>query len=142
MPNPSAGLLDRVAQFLPETAVPGNPLDLSATATAGLFARAVTAVAGSGEYDVCLVVFMHPLFRDAEEVAREVAEAVSATSLPTAAVWMGDADARGADPILRRAGIPVFETPESGARAVAAALPPSRDRKPGTGPDRNTDTHL
>ncbi len=111
-----------LAAFLPHEASVANPVDLLAAAPAAHHRRAVELVAGSGEVDAVIAIFIPPLVTELAEVAsaiREGAEAAPA-DVPVLAVVMsaagGPLELRG----TRRA-LPSYAFPEDAARALALA---------------------
>jgi acetyl coenzyme A synthetase (ADP forming)-like protein len=116
----SERLRGELAAFLPREASTANPVDLLAAAPAGHHRRAVELVAGSGEVDAVIAIFIPPLATDLAEVAgaiREAAEAAPA-EVPVLAVVMsaagGPLELRGASRTL-----PSYAFPEDAARALA-----------------------
>ncbi|HYY78607.1 MAG TPA: GNAT family N-acetyltransferase, partial [Actinomycetes bacterium] len=90
----SAGLRRALAEGLPAAAATANPVDMLASAPAAHYRRAVELVAGSGEVDAVIVIFIPPLLTEPAEVARAVREAAEAAggSVPVLAVLMSTSD--------------------------------------------------
>jgi len=102
-----------------------------ATARPEHFRAAVAALLGDEAIDGVLLSFITPFFVDCEGVAREVAALARDAAKPIVAVVMTRKDAwRGTLGILRDAGIPVFDLPESAARALAAMTRAASRRSP------------
>lgn len=98
-----------------------NPVDLMATGRPEHFREAVRALLDDERIDGILLSFITPFFVDCEGVAREVAALVRGAAKPVVGVVMTrKASWQVTLRILRDAGIPVFDLPESGARALAA----------------------
>jgi acetate---CoA ligase (ADP-forming) len=98
-----------------------NPIDMIATASPEDYLRTLTLIAGSGEYDAILTIFVPPLVTDARDVARAIRQASGgASACAIAAVFM---TAEGAPAELSDDGlsVPGFRFPEEAARAVAHA---------------------
>jgi acetate---CoA ligase (ADP-forming) len=101
---------------LPPQAATGNPVDMSAGATAAAYGRCLRILAAAEEVDAVIVVFIPPFLIRAEDVAREIAAAAGGLpAKPVAAVFM----TAGPTPAsLSQAGIPAFTYPERAAAAL------------------------
>ena len=121
--------------FLPDEASTGNPVDMIASADADQYARAIRAVAGSGDVDALIVIYIPPLADEASEVARLAAETISSLQ-GTVPVVVSFPPPRDASDPFRTAGIPTFAYPEQAAIALAhvAKLGAWRRRPKGTTP--------
>jgi acetyl coenzyme A synthetase (ADP forming)-like protein len=127
--------------FLPAEASTGNPVDMIASADGNDYARAIRAVAGSGDVDALIVIYIPPLANAAREVSRSAAETIA--SLGSAVpVIVSFPPADDASNPFRDAGIPTFAYPEQAAIALAhvATLGAWRRRPRGSIP-RFDDTH-
>ncbi|HEX9823360.1 MAG TPA: GNAT family N-acetyltransferase, partial [Actinomycetota bacterium] len=106
--------------FLPAEASVGNPVDMIASATSEDYRRAIEIVAGSGDVDAVVVIFIPPLVTRAEDVALAIRSAAESFDgrLPILTVFMS---ARGVPDELRAGDvrIPSFGFPEDAARALA-----------------------
>jgi acetate---CoA ligase (ADP-forming) len=121
VPEPSAELAADLAEHLPPAASVANPIDMIATASPDDYLRTLTRVAGSGEYDAILTIFVPPLVTEARDVARAIRTAAGdARDCAIAAVFM---TAEGAPAELSADGlsVPGFRFPEEAARAIAHA---------------------
>jgi acyl-CoA synthetase (NDP forming) len=92
-----------------------------ATASADDYRHTLATVAGSGEFDAILAIFVPPLVTEASDVAvaiREVASTID--GCPLAAVFM---TAEGPPPELALANttVPGYQFPEEAAQAIALA---------------------
>jgi acetate---CoA ligase (ADP-forming) len=116
----SEGLRARLGEFLPREASTVNPVDLLAAAPARHFRRAIGLVAGSGEVDAVIAIFIPPLAINLGEVAGAIREAAEAApeQVPVVAVVMS---AAGGPEELRGGGraVPSYGFPEDAARALA-----------------------
>ncbi len=100
---------------LPPQAATGNPVDMSAGATARDYGRCLRILAAA-EVDAVIVVFIPPFLTRAEDVAREIAAAAgSLPAKPVVAVFMTAGPVPGS---LPQAGIPAFTYPERAAAAL------------------------
>jgi acetate---CoA ligase (ADP-forming) len=120
LPEASEKLGRRLAELLPPEASVANPIDMIATASAEDYAQVIEAVAGSGEVDAIIAVFVRPLLVTATDVAEaigRVSESV-ASELTLLAAFMS---AEHGPAQLRRAarGVPAFQFPEQAAQALA-----------------------
>jgi acetate---CoA ligase (ADP-forming) len=122
--------------FLPAEASTGNPVDMIASADGHDYARAIYAIAVSGDVDALIVIYIPPLATAAQEVAKVAAETISSlqNTVPIVVSFPPADDA--ADP-FREAGIPTFAYPEQAAISLAhvASLGAWRRRPRGTIPD-------
>ncbi len=111
----------RLRAALVDEACVTNPVDLMATGRPEHFRAAVSALLADDGIDGVLLSFITPFFVDCEGVAREVAALARDAAKPIVGIVMTHKESwRGTIAILRDAGIPVFDLPESGARALAA----------------------
>jgi acyl-CoA synthetase (NDP forming) len=116
----SDGLRERLAEFLPPEASLTNPIDMIATASADDYARTIEAVAGSGEVDAIIAVFVRPLLVTATDVAEAIGRVSEgrAAGLTLLGAFMS---AEHGPAELRRVarGVPAFQFPEQAAQALA-----------------------
>jgi len=99
-----------------------NPVDLIASAGPADYSAAIPEVLRDPNVDALLAIFVPPVMIDAPEVARAIVEARRASpDKPVLACFMayGPGASEGLD-VLRGAGIPTYEFPESAARALRA----------------------
>ncbi len=122
LPELSAGLRERLAAELPPAAVTGNPVDMLASAGPEAYRHVLATLAGSGEVDALLPVFMHPIVTDAAEVARVFAGVLPGAGVASVPCFMPAPEAAATADILREAGLPVLEEPNRAARALARVL--------------------
>lgn len=117
LPSLGDDTIAELRSFLPAAASVGNPVDMIASASAGHYGRALTALLRDDRVDSVLVIFIPPLVTHPEDVARAIrAAAETAPGKPVLGIFMS---AQSAAPIL--APIPCFEFPESAAVALARA---------------------
>lgn len=115
----SAATRARLSTVLPPEASLRNPVDMVAGAGPAQFHGAISAVVADPGVDALLVIFISPVYVDSLEVARAVTTAVAGTDKPVLACFMGKERHHEAVLALRSAGIPVYQFPESAARAFA-----------------------
>jgi acyl-CoA synthetase (NDP forming) len=128
VPELPAGVRAHLAEFLPEAASLGNPIDMIATASAEDYARTIKVLVQTDACDAILAIFVPPLVTKATDVAVAIrGAAVTAGDVAIAAVFM---TSEGAPTELSADGVavPAFEFPEDGARALALAAKHGRWR--------------
>jgi acetyl coenzyme A synthetase (ADP forming)-like protein len=123
VPELSDGLQATLRAVTPPGAGLRNPVDLVASAGAGVYEAALGAILGSGEIDALLALYVSPLVSDPDEVERAIVRAAGAAdAIPAAVCFLGGAPSVGprrGDGTARP--IPSFSFPESAARALAHA---------------------
>jgi acyl-CoA synthetase (NDP forming) len=107
-------------EFLPSGAGVGNPIDMIASAPAEHFRRALELVAADENVDSLIAIFTPPLITRAEDVGREIVEAIKQSNItkPVLTVFLS---ADPAPEMLRAANVPSFRFPETAAIALARA---------------------
>ncbi|MCK4354632.1 MAG: GNAT family N-acetyltransferase [Dehalococcoidia bacterium] len=124
LPTLSDKTLSELKNFLPPGASLGNPIDMTAEATAEEYSQALELLAQDNNIDIVIVIFIPPIVTQPEAVARAIREAVPRfrqQSKTLVASFMGS---RGASIELgsREEGyVPSFTFPESTATALAKA---------------------
>lgn len=130
------GTLAALDRFLPAHWSHGNPVDLLGDAEPARFARALDLAVRDPETDGLLAILTPQSMTDPSEVARRLVATAAAETKPVFACWMGgDAVAAGRG-ILHAAGVPVFEYPDTAARAFCqlARLGELRRSQPAAAP--------
>jgi acetyl coenzyme A synthetase (ADP forming)-like protein len=124
LPEPSAGLKARLAEFLPAAASLGNPVDMIASAPPEHYRRTVAAVLSSGEFDAMIVICIPVGLAETPALTRAVGEGIAearkagAVDRPVLACWMAEQTSRSQFD-LGGEKIPAYEFPEAAARALA-----------------------
>jgi acetyl coenzyme A synthetase (ADP forming)-like protein len=117
----SPAVRGRLAEFLPESASFGNPIDMIASASGDDYRRVLETLIEADACDAIIVIFVPALVTEARDVATAVREVAEATSDVTiAGVFM----IRGGVPdelSSQQARVPGFAFPEDAARAMALA---------------------
>jgi len=116
------------AGLIPESYVE-NPVDVAATANADHFGLAIRCLNEDPGVDSILIPMVTPFFVDCEAIARRIAETAKTATKPIIAVVMTNENWAGTVEIIKGAGIPVFDFPETGARVLAAMARYSEIRK-------------
>ncbi|TAJ07979.1 MAG: GNAT family N-acetyltransferase [Nitrospirae bacterium] len=114
----------QLASFLPPTAGLANPVDLIASARAEDFRQALTVIAGSGEVDALIVLYVSAGALDPRSLAQAIRDGVAsgtdqAPLLPVLVCWMGEEEQTSGPDELARLSIPVYEFPETPALVLS-----------------------
>ena len=116
-------LARRLRRALPPNAAAANPIDMTAAASAGDYAKTVEAVARSGIADSIVVIFVPPLVTDPTDVARALHDVSSRVGelVTLCSVFMS---AEGVPSVSGEQGrrIPSFAFPEEAAMALSRAV--------------------
>ena len=117
----AADVRAQLAEFLPNGAALGNPIDMIATASADDYRRTLQTLADADACDAIITIFVPVLATTAAEVAGAIRDFARANrDVATASVFM----ISGGLPAELSAGevrVPGYEFPEDAARAVALA---------------------
>jgi acetyltransferase len=103
----------------PEASV-GNPVDVVATGGPEHYRLAVETLLAEKDTDMVLVFFVTAPFVDLDKIAGEIKQALATSKKPVVAVIETSEKWYGLIRNLRAGGVPVYEFPEDGARALAA----------------------
>lgn len=127
--------IGKLKEYLPPEASFTNPLDMIASADPPGYRRTLQIMMEDENSDAVIVIFVHPRYIDADEIAQAIADTVAMKdwNKPVACVFMGKGDESSGVPVLRRAGLPVYLYPESAAMSMTAAwhYRQFRDRREG-----------
>jgi acetate---CoA ligase (ADP-forming) len=125
VPELSAGLQARLAEFLPGYASPRNPVDMTPdwARFAELYPACLEALAGSGEVDMVVLILLQRSALD-PAVATAVVEATGRIGgrVPVYVCWIAPRQALPNAELLQSARIPCLEWPERTARALGHAV--------------------
>ena len=126
VPELSVSVRQSLSELLPAFGGVGNPVDLSASASAAVYGRVLEILMGCGEVDAVVAIFTPPLVTRTEDVAQAVADAVDKAAeagrqIPVVASLLGTEDGRA---LLRqqRHPVPSFTYPETAVRALSHAV--------------------
>jgi acetyl coenzyme A synthetase (ADP forming)-like protein len=141
IPELSAETQGKLAAVLPPEASLKNPVDMVAQAGPDQFRAAIQAVLVDPGIDALLVIFITPVYIDSLEVARAIRDAARGATKPVLTCFMAKERHGEAVAALREAGLPVYQFPESAARALKemARFHAWRARDPGVVPDLDVD---
>jgi len=111
----------RLNGSLPPTWSHTNPVDIIGDADGARYGNAMAALLEDRNIDGILVLNCPTAISSSTEAARTVVEAVKASRNiyrrpAVLAAWLGDGSAREGRRLLRRSGIPCYETPGEGVR--------------------------
>jgi acyl-CoA synthetase (NDP forming) len=116
----SAAGRERLQQSLYAEASLGNPVDVVATANHDHYFAAMDTLLKEDGTDMVLVFFVTAPFTDINAIAARIKEATEGSDKPVVVVVETFSGNYALIDKLRAAGLPVFEFPEDGARALAA----------------------
>jgi len=130
-----------LAPRLPRQASLRNPVDMIASAGPEAFEAATAAVLRDANIDALLVLFITPVYIDSVAVAEAIVRACAGSPKPVLSCFMGKEGHAEAIRRLREAGIPVYQFPESPARALATMVRHRAwlERDPGSVPPLEVD---
>ncbi len=107
-------------KLFPEASV-NNPVDVLATAGPEHFAAAVNALLDDDGVDAIFLNFVTPFFVDTLGVAKEIAAANARSTKPMVATVMTEKKGWAETlAVIRNAGVPAYDMPETGATALAS----------------------
>jgi acetyl coenzyme A synthetase (ADP forming)-like protein len=111
----------RLRALLPTEASVSNPVDMLAAASAEQYRQAIELVAHDPNVDAVITIFIQPLSTQQVDVAHAIARAAAnANGTPILAVFMS-ADEAPPAPAADGVQVPVFNSPEPAAIALARA---------------------
>ena len=102
--------------FLPPAWSHGNPVDVLGDAPPEMYAKALKVAGDDQESDGMLVILTPQSVTKPTETAVELAKYAHIEGKPVLASWMGGKNLEQGRQILRDAGIPVFESPDTAAK--------------------------
>lgn len=110
----------------------GNPVDVVATANQDHYHAAISTLLAEENTDMVLVFFVTAPFTDIDAIALRIKDATAESDKPVVVVVETASENYRLIDNLRAAGLPVYEFPEDGVRALAAmrqyAMLRDRDR--------------
>jgi len=110
----SIAVLDGI---LPKVWSRGNPIDIQGDADEARYAKAVEVAVADPESDGVLVVLTPQALTNPTAAAEALRPFAKVHRKPVLACWMGGAEVDGGRRVLAECGIPVFEYPDTAARA-------------------------
>lgn len=113
-----------LAQTLPPASSLGNPIDVLGDSGADRYEAALHACADDPSIDGIVVILTPQVMTPAAEIAQALASTRKHHPLiPIVASFMGHENVQEGRAVLRRDGIPCYETPERAVRALASLVP-------------------
>jgi acyl-CoA synthetase (NDP forming) len=136
LPELTPPTLATLRSFLPPHAGFANPIDMTASAAAEEYRRAVAAVGADPNIDSLIVIYIPPLVTQPNEVATAIAAAAGTVPAdkPVLSVFISS---KGAPAVLSsgpRGQLPSYSFPENAALALAAVERYGRWRRRPVGP--------
>ena len=98
----------------------GNPVDIIGDATAQRFSDALGALLDDPQVDGVLTLFCPQIVTTAEAAAQALLPHARASGKPVLTGWLGEAQVRTGRELIEAAGMPAFQSPESGVIGFAA----------------------
>lgn len=115
----SAESIQTLNRCLPAHWSHGNPVDILGDADAARYSQAIDVVANDpGTHGLCVVLTPQAM-TDATGTAQALTQWKCPPGKPVLASWMGGDSVQAGKDILNAAGIPVFNSPETAARAFS-----------------------
>ena len=105
--------MDRLNEVLPSVWSHNNPIDIIGDAPPERYAKALEIAAADPDTDGLLVILTPQAMTDPTATARALAKYARIQGKPVLASWMGGTDVTEGAAILREAGIPTFEYPDT-----------------------------
>jgi acetyltransferase len=138
IPDLAEATQKKLKEALYDEAIVSNPVDVIATAGPEHWKAAVEGLISDQNIDSILLNFITPFFVDCEGVAREIAALAPEAGKPIIGIVMTEkAGWKKTLETFRGAGIPTYDFPETGARALAAMTRHAmRAARPRTEPKR------
>jgi len=122
----SEATIARLDEILPPTWSRGNPVDIIGDAGGERYVGALEAVIDDPGVDCVLVMHVPAAVVSSEGAAEHVIEAVHKAKCPVVTSWLGRDAVEPSRDILRKAGVPTYDTPYD---AICAFLHMVNDRR-------------
>lgn len=121
IPSISEDARNKLKEKLYPAASTNNPIDVLATASAEHFRAALDVMLNEENIDSIFINFVTPFFVENESIAREIVEVNSLKKKPVICNLMTDKNVwKETVQILKEGGVPIYNFPEMGARALSA----------------------
>jgi acetate---CoA ligase (ADP-forming) len=120
-----AELRERLTRLVPEHSAVGNPIDMTAAATAGDYQGTIDALIAADACDAIITLFVPALGTSAVDIAEVIDVAAAKADIPIASVVMGARMDTVQEP-RQFAGAVRFRLPEEAVHALAQAVEHSR----------------
>ena len=120
---------------LPDAASVKNPVDVLGDANAERYIAALKAVADDGDVEGLAVLLTPQVMTPTTEIASAIVDLKKTRRLlPITTSFVGGTNVEAGRAILRKGGIPTYETPEEAVKALATLKRPLVDREDGDDP--------
>jgi len=123
LPTLSEPTLEALRAFLPPRSGLANPIDMTASASAEDYERAIALVGNDPEVDALVVLYVPPMVTNPEQIAVGIAAGAGKvpSEKPVITVFLSTAGAPEALSSGPRGRLPVYNFPEGAALALASA---------------------
>lgn len=119
VPRLDAALKRGLESIFPPFFIAGNPVDLTGSATDGLYAEALGKTLSTDSFDIAIVVALWGPPGLTDGFAGAIASKASSIGKPVVVCAPGGDWSREKNRLFMKYGLPVFSTPEGAARAAA-----------------------
>ena len=123
LPELAPGTRDELRSLLPERAQLSNPVDLTDSAAAAAYERAITALGKDPSIDSIVAIYIPPTITRPEDIAAGIARGAAAvpSHKPLLTVFLSETKPPAALGAGARGYLPYYHFPENAALALAAA---------------------
>ena len=98
----------------------GNPVDIIGDASAERFAAALAPLLADPAVDGVLTLFCPQIVATADDTARAIVALARQSGKPVLSAWLGEAEVHAGRVVVEAAGMPAFQSPESGVIGFSA----------------------
>ncbi len=120
VPRFESSFMQHLNEILPPSCSVDNPVDVGPEGNEGTYQQIVQLLLANNEVDIVLVVCVPPAFSDIRAITKAVIAAKrTCTSKPLVTCWMAGDIVAESLPLLERATIPNFPTPQRAATALS-----------------------
>jgi acetyltransferase len=116
----SADTLKALDAALPPHWSHGNPVDIIGDATPERFAAALAPLLADPAVDGVLTLFCPQIVTTALDAANAILELAKKSPKPVLTAWLGEAEVHAGRAMIEAAGMPAFQSPESGVIGFSA----------------------
>ncbi len=115
--NLTDGTKEKIATLVPQAANKNNPIDVLGDATCTVLSQVTGAALSDTETDAVLVIITPQAMTEPVLIAKELQGLKEKITKPLLACFMGAETVRDGVSLLKKAGIPVYDTPEAAVSA-------------------------
>ena len=109
--------IGKLDEILPSHWSHGNPIDTLGDASPEIFRKVVRVCLDAVEINGLLIILSPQALDDPTDVAATIAGILPGKTFPVFTAWIGGTDMERGRELLKRSGIPTFDTPERAVRA-------------------------